>query len=218
MAVSRQAKNVRMPAMDQKTAIRQLKELERLGGVKEMRLAAEGWGEEWQTLISILMSARTRDEVTIVVAENLFSEFPTLAELAKANSKDVSRIIGPVNFFQNKTKYVIAISRLLHEKHGGKPPRTIEELITLPGVGRKTANVFLSEYGADAIGVDTHVAYISQRLGWTKHSNPHKIELDLKALFPQNYWSRLNSACVRFGKTYLSRRQKNELLEKISGM
>ncbi len=201
--------------MDRKTAIRQLKELERLGGVKQMRLAVEGWREEWQTLISILMSARTRDEVTVIVAENLFAEFPTLVELGKANPKDVARIIGPVNFFQNKTKYVIAISKMLHEKHGGKPPRTIEELILLPGVGRKTANVFISEYGAPAIGVDTHVSYISQKLGWTAHTTPDKIEFDLKALFPQNFWSRVNGACVRFGKTYMSRIKKDELLEKI---
>ncbi len=202
--------------MDRQTAIKQLEELERLGGVKKMRLAAEGWREEWQTLISILMSARTRDEVTVIVAENLFAEFPTLVELLKANPKDVSRIIGPVNFFQNKTKYVIAISRRLHEKHGGKPPRTIEELILLPGVGRKTANVFISEYGAPAIGVDTHVSYISQKLGWTKSKTPDKIEIDLKNLFPQNFWSRVNGSCVRFGKTYMSRIKKDELLQKIS--
>src|SRR3989338_8066749 len=201
--------------MDQKTAIKQLHELERLGEVKQMRLAANGWKEEWQTLISILMSARTRDEVTVIVAENLFSEFPTLTELSKANPRDVARIIGPVNFFQNKTKYVIAISKMLHEKHGGKPPRTIEELILFPGVGRKTANVFISEYGAPAIGVDTHVSYISQKLGWTAHTTPDKIEFDLKALFPQNFWSRVNGACVRFGKTYMSRIKKDELLERI---
>ncbi|MSU55722.1 MAG: endonuclease III [Candidatus Taylorbacteria bacterium] len=201
--------------MDQKTAIRQLKELERLGGVKKMRLAAEGWREEWQTLISILMSARTRDEVTVIVAENLFAEFSTLDAIGKANPRDISRVIGPVNFFQNKTKYVIAISKILHEKHGGKPPRTIEELITLPGVGRKTANVFLAEYGADAIGVDTHVSYISQKLGWTSHTDPDKIEQDLLMLFPQAQWRELNSTLVRFGKTYQSRIEKNRLLEKI---
>ncbi len=201
--------------MDQRTAIRQLKELERLGGVKKMRLAAEGWREEWQTLIAILMSARTRDEVTVIVAENLFSEYKTLEELRKANSRDISRIIGPVNFFQNKTKYVLAIAEVLLREHNGKPPHELEKLILLPGVGRKTANVFLAEYGADAIGVDTHVAYISQKLGWTKHTDPDKIEQDLLALFPRTYWRKLNSTLVRFGKTYMSRTIKDELLEKI---
>lgn len=201
-----------------KTAIRQLKELERLGGVKEMRLAAEGWKKEWQTLIAILLSARTRDETTVIVAERLFQRFKTLSALAWAKSEEVSAIILPVNFFQNKTKYVIALANVLVERYKGTPPHNVLKLIELPGVGRKTANVFLSEYGADAIGVDTHVAYISQRLCWTTHSNPHKIEKDLEALFPRNYWNRMNRTCVRFGKTYQSRKKKDELLEKVRAL
>lgn len=198
-----------------KQAVRQLKELEQLGGVKNMRLAAEGWREEWQTLIAILMSARTRDEVTIVVAEKLFLRYKALAALANADPKEVSAFIRPVNFFQNKTKYVIALAKILSEKYGGKPPHDLEKLTELPGVGRKTANVFLSEYGADAIGVDTHVSYISQKLRWTMHRDPHKIEKDLEKLFPKNYWSRVNRVCVRFGKTYTSRARKDALLEVI---
>jgi len=201
---------------DPKKAIRQLNELERLGGVKKMRLAAEDWDAEWKTLISILMSARTRDEVTVIVGERLFSFFKTPEALAEAKPEEVAAIIRSVNFFQNKTKYVIALSKELLGKHAGKVPHDLEQLVELPGVGRKTANVFLSEYGADAIGVDTHVAYISQKLGWTKHANPHKIEKDLQALFPQNFWSRVNSACVRFGKSYMSRAKKDELLRRIA--
>ena len=201
--------------MNQGKAIKQLKKLQILGGVKTMRLAAEGWKEEWQTLIAILMSARTRDEVTIIVAERLFSRYKTPDELAKAEPKGVAAIIRPVNFFQNKTRYVITCARVLYEEYGGRPPRDLLKLIELPGVGRKTANVFLSEYGANAIGVDTHVAYISQRLGWTAHTIPGKIEQNLKRLFPQSYWSRVNRTCVRFGKTYQSRKRKDELLEKV---
>ena len=201
---------------NQKTALRQLKELERLGGVKTMRLAANDWKEEWQTLIAIALSARTRDEVTVAVGENLFSVFKTPQALAKAEPKEIAAIIRPVNFFQNKTKNIIGCAKALVEKYSGKPPHDLNKLIELPGVGRKTANVFLSEFGHDAIGVDTHVAYISQRIGWTKHSNPHKIEKDLEKLFPQKYWSRVNGACVRFGKTYQSRKTKGELLKKIS--
>lgn len=201
--------------LSQRTAVRQLEELERLGGGKPMRLAAEGWREEWQTLIAILMSARTRDEVTVVVAEKLFLHYKTPAALAKAEPEDISAIIRPVNFFQNKTRYVIALAQMLIERHKSVPPRNLDLLIELPGVGRKTANVFLSEYGADAIGVDTHVSYISQKLGWTRHKTPHKIEKDLEALFPRNYWSRVNSTCVRFGKTYMSRVKKDEILAKL---
>lgn len=202
--------------MNPKTTIRQLKELERLGGVKTMRLAAEGWGSEWLALIAILMSARTRDETTIVVAEKLFEKYPTVAALAEASAAKVAKIIRSVNFFQNKTRYVIGCAQMLTEKFAGAPPHDLSQLVLLPGVGRKTANVFLAEYGAPAIGVDTHVAYISHKLGWTKHKDPHKIEQDLTKLFPQKYWQKLNRTLVRFGKTHLSRRKKDELLLQIA--
>ena len=201
---------------ERKNAIKQLHELERLGGVKKMRLAAEEWREEWQTLIAIALSARTRDEVTVIVGEKLFARFKTPAALAAADPKEVASIIGPVNFFQNKTKNIIGCAKALVKDYGGKPPHDLDKLVELPAVGRKTANVFLSEYGDDAIGVDTHVSYISQKLGWTGYTDPYKIEQDLQNLFPQNYWSRVNGACVRFGKTYMSRTKKDELLATIS--
>lgn len=204
--------------VEQKTAIKQLKQLQKLGGVKRMRLAAEEWPDEWQTLVAIIMSARTRDEVTVAVAEELFARYKTLPELAVADSKEVAAIIRPVNFYRNKTKSVIGAAKALVERFGGAVPHDIAELITIPGVGRKTANVFLSEVGKDAIGVDTHVSYISQKLGWTRHTNPHKIEKDLEELFPRRLWSIVNRTCVRFGKTHQSRARKNQLLERISNM
>jgi len=200
--------------MNQKIVIKQLKVLEK--DVAGMRLAAEEWKEEWQTLLAILMSARTRDETTIVVAEKLFTAFPTLSKLAEAKEADIQKIIYQVNFFQNKAKYIVATSRELLTQFGGEVPHDMEKLVTLPGVGRKTANVFLAEYGVDAIGVDTHVSYISQKLGWTRSKTPDKIEQDLLALFPRTYWRKLNSILVRFGKTHQSRVKKDELLEKIS--
>lgn len=187
-----------------------------MGGAKQMRLAAEEWPEEWQTLVAIALSARTRDETTVAVAEKLFAKYPTAYALGQAKLRDAQKIIYPVNFFHNKTKNVVACAKALAEEYGGKPPHELATLVALPGVGRKTANVFLSEYGAPAIGVDTHVSYISQKLGWTAHRDPHKIEKDLKRLFPRTLWSRVNGACVRFGKSFMSRRKKDELLEAIS--
>ncbi len=201
--------------MNREKAIKQLKELSRLGGVKKMRLAAEEWEEEWQTLLGILMSARTLDETTVEVGERLFKAYPTVEKLAKAQLKDVERIINRVNFFQNKAKYVIGSAKILHEKYAGKPPHILEELVLFPGVGRKTANVFLAQYGHQAIGVDTHVAYISQKLGWTLHTDPAKIEQDLVAIFPEKQWATLNRTLVRFGKSYTSRSKKDELLARI---
>jgi endonuclease-3 len=199
--------------MTRKIALRQLAALQK--DVRHMRLAAEGWDAEWKTLIAIILSARTRDETTLGVGERLFCAYPTAANLARARETEVAEIIRPINFFRNKTKNIISACRELVERREGKVPHKIEELVALPGVGRKTANVFLAEYGAPAIGVDTHVAYISQKLSWTKNKDPKKIEEDLKKLFPQEQWNNVNRSCVRFGKTHTSRREKDRLLEEI---
>jgi len=195
--------------------LKQLEMLDKLG--KDMRLAAEEWSSDFQTLISILMSARTRDEVTIEVAKKLFLVFPDAKSLSKAKISEIESIIRPVNFYRNKSKNIVNCSKTLVENYDSQVPKSIDELIKLPGVGRKTANVFLTEIGDSAIGVDTHVAHISKKLGWTENSDPHKIESDLKNLFPKEYWNKVNSTLVRFGKTYTSRKQKDELLEKIKG-
>jgi len=196
-----------------KKEIRQLLEMKKYG--KSMRLAAEKWRYPWQTLLSIILSARTRDEVTIKVCKKLFSEY-SLASLAKAKFGEISSLIRPVNFYRNKTKSIISCSKILIGKYDGKVPHSITLLVSLPGVGRKTANVFLSEYNNDTLGVDTHVSYISQKLRWTKHKNPYQIEKDLMNLFPKIYWRKINPTLVRFGKTYTSKKQKDILLAKIA--
>jgi len=181
---------------------------------KNMRLAAQ-WEEDWKALIAIIMSAVTRDEVTIEVCEKLFEKYPSLETLGKAETSDVEKIIMPVNFYINKTKYIIETSRILS---GKKIPDNVEDLIKLPGVGRKVANVYLVQvYGADAIGVDTHVARISYKLDWTKSKNPTIIERDLEKLFPREYWGKINDVLVRFGKSYgLNRGREDEILAEIS--
>jgi len=185
--------------MDSKRAIRQLNALAKQG--KTMRLAAESWESDFQILISTIMSARTRDEVTIPTAERLFSKYPDAKSLSKANINAVKKLIRPANFYNNKSKNII--------------PRDINELLKLPGVGRKTANVFLVEHGHDALPVDTHVFYLSKKLKWAKDKNPHKVEKELKTLFPTKYWNKINVTLVRFGKTHTSRKQKDALLTKI---
>jgi endonuclease-3 len=199
--------------MEQKTALKQLSVLAKKGS--QMRLAAEQWKNPYETLISIVLSARTRDETTIKIARVLFKKFPTTKKLSNADLNSVQKIIRPVNFYKNKSKNIINCAKMIMEKYNGVVPKTIEELVELPGVGRKTANVFLVEKGEDGIGVDTHVHYISNFLGWSKNKNPHKVEEDLKKLFPKEHWSKVNSTLVRFGKTHTSRKQKNKLLDKI---
>ncbi len=202
--------------MDQKRAIKQLSKLKKLSG--NMRLAGESWKSEFQTLIAIILSARSLDETTIKYASILFKKYPNSKKLSKANINDVQKIIRPINFYRNKTKSVINCAEKIQEEYNGKIPMDFNSLIELPGVGRKTANVFLSEYGYNAVGVDTHLAYISNYLCWTKNKNPHKIEEDLRELFPKSYWSKLNPITVKFGKKYTSRKEKNKILDSIKNI
>jgi len=198
---------------DNKRAMKQLKELERLGTDK--RLAADGWDKDWKCLIATLLSARTLDRTTIPIAEKLFEEFDSVEKLANAPEEEIGKMINGVNFYLNKARYVRALAEKLVKDYSGKVPHDFSKLIELPGVGRKTANVFLAEKGYDAVGVDTHLSYCSQRLGWTKNTNPDKIEEDLKKLFPQSVWRNLNWIVVRFGQTYTNRIEKNKILDSL---
>ncbi|MBS3085679.1 endonuclease III [Candidatus Pacearchaeota archaeon] len=182
---------------------------------KKLRLAADSWDCDWKTLIATLMSARTTDKKTIPTAEQLYKKYSTLKKLSKAKTSDIAKIIRPVNFYKTKAKHVSELSKLLILTYQGKVPHKFEELTELPGVGRKTANVFLAEKGQAKIGVDTHVTYISKYLDWTKHTQQQKIEYDLEKLFPKKYWDKINWILVRFGQTYTSRKEKNRILDNI---
>ncbi len=199
--------------MDKTKALKQFKELQK--DVKSMRLAAENWKNPFQTLIATIMSARTRDETTIEAAKKLFKKYPHAKSLSKAKLSEIKKTIKPVNFYIGKSKKILNCSKDIVKNHKGKVPRKFEELIKLPGVGRKTANVFLSEYGDDEIGVDTHVQYISRYLGWTRNNAQKKIEKDLKELFPKKMWGKINPVLVRFGKTHNSKKEKNKILDRI---
>ena len=193
--------------------IKQLEELKKLSS--EIRLAAEEWDENWKILLSTLLSARTRDEVTIPVSEKLFNAYKTIEELSKASLKDIQKIIKPVNFYKNKSKNLLNCAKVIYENYNSEVPLDFDKLIELPGVGRKTANVFLSEIGEPAIGVDTHVFRIAKELGWSKGNKPEKVEQDLKILFPKEYWINVNSILVRFGKTYTKKSEFKELINKV---
>ena len=199
--------------MVMKKHIKQLKAIKSLGG--SMRLAAESWDRPWKTLISTILSARTLDQTTIKVSKELYKKYSNVRKLANSKVRDIEKTIKPINFYRNKSKSIINCCKELDEKYKGKPPEDFEKLIELPGVGAKTANVFLSEYGHDTIGVDTHVAYISHYVGWVKSTKPELIEKELKKLFPKKHWKNLNRFLVRFGKNYTSRKEKNKLLDEI---
>jgi len=199
--------------MNYKTS-KAIKQLNALARYKtHRRLAAEEWDAPWKTLIATLLSARTLDSTTIKVCNNLFKEFPSSKKLSLAKSDDVMKIIKSVNYYKNKSNYIIECCKQL-QQYKGIPPNDFNKLIDLKGVGRKTANVFLAEQGFPAIGVDTHVARISYKLGWTKSKDPVKIERDLKNLFPKSKWNSINYILVNFGQSH-NRKEEDLILDKI---
>jgi len=180
----------------------------RFGNV-EKRLAADEWAADWQTLIATVMSAQTRDEVTIPVAESLFKRYTTLQSLAHAKVSDILIIIKRVNFSRVKSRNVVAAAQYVVEHFNGKIPDDLDKLIEIPGVGRKTANLVISEVHAkDGITVDTHVHRIANVLGLVKTKNPTETEFALMKLAPRRYWRRINRLFVLWGKTVRGRDKK----------
>jgi endonuclease-3 len=183
---------------------------------EQPRLAAEGWDEDWKTLISIILSAQTRDTKTIEVCKKLFAKYNTPKKLGNASFTEIKNAIHEVNYHKTKAKHIIETAKIISQKG---IPITLEELLELPGVGRKTANVFLVEAkNAPAIGVDTHVARLSIKMSWTtkKFEDKFGIEKDLEKLFPKKYWNSINYILVSFGQIFgRSRTQEDKILKEV---
>ena len=191
----------------------QLSEIKKLAS--ELRLAADGWDEDWKTLIATLMSARTTDKITIPIAEELFSEYKNLKDLSKARYNDILRIFRSLNYNKTKARNVIAAARYLIDNYNGKVPDKMEDLLKLPGVGRKTANLIITEcHNREGICVDTHVHRLANVLGLVKTKNPHQTEIELMKVAPKKYWSRINRLFVLWGKEVFGR-DKKRLLKQI---
>ncbi|MFH1711306.1 MAG: endonuclease III [Nanoarchaeota archaeon] len=194
-------------------AIKQLNKIDKLTD-SSLRLAAE-FNTPWQALISIMLSPMTRDETTIEISEKLYKKYHSLNKLSKASLNEIKKIIKPVNYYKTKSKHILQTAKILIKEQKGKIPSSREELMKLPGVGRKVANVYLVHvHKTAAIGVDTHLAQTSRKLGWTNEKNPYKIEKDLEKLFPKKYWNKINYIVVRFGREY-SKKQKNKILKDL---
>jgi endonuclease III len=184
-------------------------------GKLEKRLAAEGWGEGWQTLVATIMSAQSRDETTLPIAEKLFVKYNSLEKLANANYKDVLEIFGSLNYNRTKAKHVIAAAKYILENFGGIVPENIEDLVKIPGVGRKTANIVRVEvHKQHAIPVDTHVHRISNVLGLVSTKTPEQTEQELMKIVPKKLWGKVNRIFVLWGKDVAGRDRK-KLLRQI---
>jgi len=143
-----------------------------------------------QLLIATILAAQCTDERVNRVTKELFKKYRKASDYARADLKTLEGEIRSTGFFRNKAKSIIACGQALEEKFNGKVPRSLEELTSLPGVGRKTANIILGNaFGQQAIAVDTHVKRVTHRLGWAKSDDPDKIEFELMEVIPQNRWT-----------------------------
>jgi endonuclease III len=156
----------------------------------------------YQLLIATILSAQCTDEVVNIVTRTLFPKYPDAKALAYANPAEVEQDIRPTGFFRNKTKSIMGASKRIIEEFHGEVPRTMEELLTLPGVARKTANVVLGcAFGiAAGVVVDTHVQRLSGRLDLTKNTDPKKIEQDLMQIIPQDRWILFSHQLIWHGR------------------
>jgi endonuclease-3 len=155
----------------------------------------------FQLLTAVIMSAQTTDVQVNKVTGKLFSRFPTAKALAEGSIEEIKEIIKPTGYYNAKAQSIQTCAQQLVQRFGGKVPDTLEELTTLPGVGRKTANVVLGvQFGQRGWTVDTHVQRLTKRLGLTKNDDPYKIELDLQKLFPDEDWSKLSITIIWHGR------------------
>jgi endonuclease-3 len=155
----------------------------------------------FQLLVATVLSAQTTDKRVNLVTPALFAAYPDAASLAAADRADVERIIQPTGFFRAKTESVLRLSQALVERYDGEVPARLEELVTLPGVGRKTANVVLGDaFGLPGITVDTHFGRLSRRFGWSAETDPVKVEREVGRLFPQKDWTPLSHHLIFHGR------------------
>lgn len=165
----------------------------------------------FELLIATILSAQSTDARVNIVTKSLFRKYPTPEAFANASQVEMETDVKQTGFFRNKAKAVIACSKALVEKHGGEVPRTMEELTALPGVGRKTANVVLSNAMNTPVGivVDTHVTRVSGRLGLTSNADPEKIEQDLMPLLPRSEWTAFGHRIIYHGRETCIARKPN---------
>jgi endonuclease-3 len=148
-----------------------------------------------------MISLRTKDEVTAASASRLLAAAPEAQSLADMQEEAIARLIYPAGFYRTKARHLKRAARLVAARHGGKVPSSMEDLLALPGVGRKTANLVRNlGYGLPGICVDTHVHRITNRLGWVRTRTPYETELALMACLPRLYWIPINGLLVAFGQ------------------
>ena len=158
-------------------------------------------GNAWQLLIAVIMSAQCTDARVNLVTKDLFGKYDTLEKFAYAEIEELEQDIHSIGFYHNKARNIILCARKLVEEFGGEVPSSLEDLISLPGVGRKTANVIRGNiYHEPSVVVDTHVKRISGKLGFTAETDPERVETDLMQVLPKDHWILYNMQIITHGR------------------
>ncbi|OLV15957.1 endonuclease III [Deinococcus marmoris] len=155
----------------------------------------------FELLVATVLSAQATDVSVNAATPALFEQYPDAQAMSQASAEDIEPFIRRIGLYRGKARNLAALARLMIERHGGEVPNDFEDVVALPGAGRKTANVVLSNaYGYPAIAVDTHVGRLARRLGLSTQTNPDKVELDLQKLFPRERWIFLHHALILHGR------------------
>ena len=189
-------------------ALKIIKVLKRLFPTAKIAL---NYSNPWELLVAVVLSAQCTDKKVNEVTEKLFKKYKTLDDYIKANPREFEQDIKSTGFYKNKAKNILATARVIKEKFNGQVPKKMGELLTLPGIGRKSANVILGNaYGiVEGIAVDTHVRRLAKKLGLTKNTDPDKIEKDLMQIIPKKYWFPFTYWLIEYGRKYCPARPHN---------
>lgn len=194
-------------------AIQLLSEVKKI--FPEATTELQNWSTDFQFLVCIALSAQTTDRQVNRVTKNLFEKYPDPKSLSSAKLEDVIYTLGGINYFKTKSVRIIQLAKAINEKYNGIVPLDLNELVKLPGVGYKTANVFLNDlyHLNQGVAVDTHVARVARSYGLTKETEPTKIAHDLEKLYPREDWYKVNSTFVLYGRYIL--KAKKPVMEKV---
>lgn len=172
--------------------------------------------DPYKTLISTILSSRTKDEVTLAASNRLFIKAPNINKLNGLKTEEIKKLIYPVGFYKVKAKHLFLLAEIIEEKFDGRIPVTKSNLVSLPGVGIKTANLVMNRaFNIPAIAVDTHVHRISNLLGWVNTNTPEETEKALIKVLPKKYWTEINRLMVSIGRQFPSKKKLSEYLSKI---
>ncbi|WP_201931821.1 endonuclease III [Nocardioides donggukensis] len=192
-----------MPAIETHTAlVRRARKIDRMLAQTYPDARCElDFDTPFELLVVTVLSAQTTDKRVNSVRPTLFAAYPDAPAMAGADRAELERIVGPLGFFRAKTESLLKLSQALVERHGGEVPPRLEDLVKLPGVGRKTANVVLGNaFGVPGITVDTHFGRLARRFGWTSETDPVKAEHAVGALFPKRDWTMLSHHLIWHGR------------------